>query len=46
MCGIAGEIGPHKPRPMGFYDGILQTMARRGPDQEGLHAATPEAVSD
>ena len=36
MCGIAGEIGPHKPRPMGFYDGILQTMARRGPDQAGI----------
>ncbi len=36
MCGIAGEIGPHGPRPMGFYEGILQTMTRRGPDQAGM----------
>ena len=36
MCGIAGEIGPHGPRPSGFYEGILQTMTRRGPDQAGI----------
>ena len=36
MCGIAGEIGPHGPRPSGFYEGILQTMTRRGPDQAGM----------
>lgn len=36
MCGIAGEIGPHGPRPTGFYEGILQTMTRRGPDQAGM----------
>lgn len=36
MCGIAGEIGPHGPRPTGFYEGILQTITRRGPDQAGM----------
>ena len=38
MCGIAGEICPRGgiSRPAGFYGPILSSMARRGPDQEGL----------
>ncbi len=39
MCGIAGELSPKglSPRPSGFYDHILHTMVRRGPDQEGIY---------
>lgn len=39
MCGIAGEISPKglSPRPSGFYEHILSTMTRRGPDQAGSY---------
>ena len=39
MCGIAGEISPKglSPRPSGFYEHILNTMTRRGPDQAGSY---------
>ena len=39
MCGIAGEIAPKGllRRPEGFYDRILSTMRRRGPDQQGIY---------
>lgn len=39
MCGIAGEISLRDPlsREPGFYEHILSTMTRRGPDQEGLY---------
>lgn len=38
MCGIAGQLSPQglPQRREGFYEKILHTMARRGPDQEGL----------
>lgn len=38
MCGIAGQLSPRTlpRRREGFYDKILHTMARRGPDQEGM----------
>ena len=37
MCGIAGILSPQGlvNRPEGFYEQILTTIARRGPDQEG-----------
>lgn len=37
MCGIAGQLSPQglPQREPGFYDHILSTMTRRGPDQEG-----------
>lgn len=37
MCGIAGQFSPQglPQRPEGFYEKILHTMTRRGPDQEG-----------
>ena len=37
MCGIAGQLSPQglPQRNEGFYDKILHTMVRRGPDQEG-----------
>lgn len=39
MCGIAGQISPQglPQREPGFYDHILSTMTRRGPDQEGSY---------
>lgn len=38
MCGIAGQLSPQglPQRQPGFYDHILSTMTRRGPDQEGI----------
>ncbi len=38
MCGIAGQLSPQglPQRQPGFYDHILSTMTRRGPDQEGM----------
>lgn len=38
MCGIAGQLSPQglPQRREGSYERILHTMARRGPDQEGL----------
>ena len=38
MCGIAGQLSPQglPQREPGFYDHILSTMQRRGPDQEGV----------
>lgn len=40
MCGIAGQLalGGIPERPIGFYEGILKTMQRRGPDQEGMYS--------
>lgn len=37
MCGIAGILSPQglQERPEGFYQQVLSTMTRRGPDQEG-----------
>ena len=37
MCGIAGQLSPQglSAREPGFYEHILSTMARRGPDQSG-----------
>jgi asparagine synthase (glutamine-hydrolysing) len=37
MCGIAGQLSPQGigVREPGFYEGLLSTMTRRGPDQEG-----------
>jgi asparagine synthase (glutamine-hydrolysing) len=37
MCGIAGQLSPQGIgiREPGFYEGLLSTMTRRGPDQEG-----------
>lgn len=37
MCGIAGQLSPGglPQRNEGFYEKILHTMTRRGPDQEG-----------
>lgn len=39
MCGIAGQLSPGglPSRDNGFYEHILDTMTRRGPDQEGLY---------
>ncbi len=39
MCGIAGQLTPWGlcSRSPDFYDSILDTMARRGPDQEGKY---------
>ena len=38
MCGIAGQLSPGglSARDPNIYDGILHTMGRRGPDQEGI----------
>ena len=38
MCGIAGEIAPRglSPRSVGFYQKLLDSMRRRGPDQGGI----------
>lgn len=54
MCGIAGQLSPGglPSRDNGFYEHILDTMTRRGPDQEGLYLdsacapASPEAQRD
>jgi asparagine synthase (glutamine-hydrolysing) len=37
MCGIAGQLSPQGigEREPGFYQRLLSTMTRRGPDQEG-----------
>ncbi len=39
MCGIAGQLAPGglPQREKGFYEHILGTMVRRGPDQEGVY---------
>ena len=39
MCGIAGQLAPAglPPREPGFYERILSTMTRRGPDQQGSY---------
>ena len=39
MCGIAGQLSPQGllRRQPGFYQCVLDTMARRGPDQEGTY---------
>lgn len=38
MCGIAGQLVPGgiSKRDTKLYDRILETMSRRGPDQEGI----------
>lgn len=39
MCGIAGQLSPQGllRRQPGFYQKVLDTMTRRGPDQEGSY---------
>ena len=39
MCGIAGQLSPQGllRRQPGFYQHVLESMTRRGPDQEGTY---------
>ena len=40
MCGICGKYSPISPKPVEIY-GMLEKIAHRGPDDEGIYIKGP-----